>query len=63
MASRGIASLRTWALLRNPERAELDVPLDFPGFDSNDVRRAGYQLEWAERYRTLPDIRVVQPDS
>ncbi len=62
LAARGPASLRTCALVRKPERAEVEVPVDYLGFDIPDVWVVGYGLDWAERYRTLPDICVVHPE-
>lgn len=59
--ARGPASLRTCALVRKLERAEVDVPVDYLGFDIPDVWVVGYGLDWAERYRTLPDICVINP--
>ncbi len=62
LAARAPASLRTCALVRKLERAEVVVPVDYLGFDIGDVWVVGYGLDWAERYRTLPDICVVHPD-
>ena len=56
-------SLRTVTLLRKPDRAEVDVEVDWIGFDIPDVWVVGYGLDWAERFRTLPDICEIDPGS
>ena len=54
------ASLRTCTLLRKPDRAEVEVAIDYLGFDIPDVWVVGYGLDFAERYRTLPDICAMK---
>ena len=54
------ASLRTCTLLRKPDRAQVDVHLDYLGFDIPDVWVVGYGLDFAERYRTLPRICAMK---
>lgn len=54
------ASLKTCTLLRKPDRAEVDVPIDYLGFDIPDVWVVGYGLDFAERHRTLPRICVLE---
>jgi len=57
------ASLRTCTLLRKPDRSEVDVTIDYLGFDIPDVWVVGYGLDYAERYRTLPRICALkQPE-
>ena len=60
LGARGPASLQAITLLRKPERAEVDVPVDYVGFDIPDVWVVGYGLDFAERHRTLPDICALQ---
>jgi hypoxanthine phosphoribosyltransferase len=62
LAARRPASLKTCVLVQKPERAQIDVPIDYLGFTIPDVWVVGYGLDWAERYRTLPYIGVVTPD-
>jgi hypoxanthine phosphoribosyltransferase len=45
--------------VRKPDRAEVDVAIDYVGFDIHDVWVVGYGLDFAERHRTLPDIRIL----
>ncbi len=60
LAARNPASLKTCALVRKPDRAEVEVPVDYLGFDIDDVWAVGYGLDWAERFRMLPDICEVE---
>jgi hypoxanthine phosphoribosyltransferase len=61
-AARLPSSLKSCALVRKPDRARVEVPLDYLGFDIPDVWVVGYGLDWNDRYRTLPYIGVVHPD-
>jgi len=61
--NRAPASLRTCVLVRKVSRAEVDVQVDYLGFDIPDVWVVGYGLDFAERSRTLPYIGVVTPDN
>lgn len=55
------ASVKTCALVRKAERAEVDVDVDYLGFDIGDEWVVGYGLDYAEQNRTLPYIGVVTP--
>lgn len=61
LKTRRPASLRTCALVRKSDRAEVEVPVDYLGFDIPDVWVVGYGLDYAEQHRTLPYIGVLQP--
>ena len=56
------ASVKTAALVRKAERAEVEVTVDYLGFDIGDEWVVGYGLDYAEKNRTLPYIGVVSPD-
>jgi len=60
--SRDPASLKTCALLRKPGRLQVDVVLDYLGFDIPDVWVVGYGLDCADRFRALPFIGRVDPE-
>ena len=47
--------------MRKAERAEVDVNVDYLGFDIGDEWVVGYGLDYAERYRTLPYIGFIRP--
>ena len=55
------ASVRTAALVRKAESAEVDVTIDYLGFDIGDEWVVGYGLDFAEQNRTLPYIGVIKP--
>jgi len=55
------ATVRTCALVRKAERAEVDVPVDYLGFDIPDKWVVGYGLDYAEKNRTLPYIGTITP--
>lgn len=59
MRQREITELWTCALLDKPSRREVEVVPDFVGFTIEDVFIAGYGIDYAERYRDLPYIGVV----
>jgi hypoxanthine phosphoribosyltransferase len=53
-------SVKICALLHKPARCQKQVHIDYLGFTIEDVFVVGYGLDWAERYRNLPDICVVK---
>lgn len=61
LLARQPASLRICALLNKPERREIDVPVDYLGFDIPDEFVVGYGLDFAQLYRNLPYIAVLKP--
>jgi len=52
-------SLRIAALLDKPERRRLTIEADYVGFTIPNEFVVGYGLDYAERYRNLPDIRIL----
>ncbi|MDX1663686.1 MAG: hypoxanthine phosphoribosyltransferase [Candidatus Promineifilaceae bacterium] len=61
LLAREPASLRICTLLNKPERREIDVPVDYLGFDIPDEFVVGYGLDFAQIYRNLPYIAVLKP--
>ncbi len=59
LASRKPSSLEVCALLTKPARREIDVPIRYVGFEIEDKFVVGYGLDYAERYRNLRSIGVV----
>lgn len=59
-ATRGPASLHTCALLNKPSRRQVEVPVDFVGFEVPDLFVVGYGLDFDQRYRNLPYIGVIE---
>lgn len=60
MRTRGPASVKVCALLSKPSRREVDVLLDFVGFEVPDEFVVGYGLDYAEVYRNLPFVGVLK---
>lgn len=46
-------------LLDKPSRRKLAINADYVGFTIRDEFVVGYGLDYAEKYRNLPDIRVI----
>lgn len=61
LSSRGAASIRIVTLLDKPERRKVDLKADYFCFRIPDEFVVGYGLDYAERYRNLPDIGVLDP--
>jgi hypoxanthine phosphoribosyltransferase len=62
LRTRRPASLRSCALTRKSDRQDVDVPVDYVGFDIPDRWVVGYGLDYRDRWRTLPYIGAVEPD-
>ena len=62
LLARNPASLRICSLLNKPSRREVDVPVEYIGFDIPDEFVVGYGLDFDELYRNLPFIAVLKPE-
>lgn len=60
LSSRKPKSIRLITLLNKPERREKDVPIDESGFVIPDAFVVGYGLDYAQKYRNLPYIGIVE---
>lgn len=54
------ASLSLCTLLDKPDRRVADVAVDYTGFEIPDAFVVGYGLDYAQKYRNLPFIGVVE---
>jgi len=59
---RNPASIKICTLLDKPDRRVADVKVDYVGFDIPDEFVVGYGLDYAQKYRNLPYIGVVEND-
>jgi hypoxanthine phosphoribosyltransferase len=59
LESREPATLDVCALLTKPSRREVDVPVRYVGFEIPNKFVVGYGLDFAERYRNLPYVGVL----
>jgi hypoxanthine phosphoribosyltransferase len=60
LKARAPQSLKTACLLSKPSRRKVDVQVDYIGFTIEDHFVVGYGLDYAEKYRNLPYIAVLQ---
>lgn len=60
LKKRNPKSLRICTLLDKPERRVTDVKVDYVGFNIPDEFVVGYGLDYAQKYRNLPFIGVVE---
>ena len=55
------ASIKVCTLLNKPSRRTTPVKVDYVGFDIDNVFIVGYGLDYAEQYRGLPYIGILNP--
>lgn len=56
---RGAASVKLCSLLSKPDRRKVEIDIDYLGFTIPDEFVIGYGLDFAERYRNLPFVGVL----
>jgi hypoxanthine phosphoribosyltransferase len=59
LRARGPKTLRTACLLSKPSRRKTDVKVEYVGFTIEDRFVVGYGLDYAEQFRNLPYIGVL----
>ena len=60
LRARNPRSLATACLLDKPSRRQVTVKVEYIGFTIEDRFVVGYGLDYAERYRNLPYIAVLE---
>ena len=60
LRGRDAASVTLCALLSKPARRQVDIPIDYLGFTIPNVFVVGYGVDFAELYRHLPDICILE---
>jgi hypoxanthine phosphoribosyltransferase len=60
LRARAPQTLKTACLLSKPSRRKVDVTVDYIGFTIEDHFVVGYGLDYAEKYRNLPFIAVLE---
>ena len=63
LEQRAPESIRLCALLDKPDRRVADVKVDYTGFVIPDEFIVGYGLDYAQKYRNLPYIGIIRPDT
>jgi len=59
LSARGARTLRVATLLEKPGNSKFDRPLDYVGFKIPNKFVVGFGLDYAQYFRNLPDIRVL----
>ncbi len=62
LSQRNPASLKVATLLDKPSRRKVPVVIDYRGFEIPDFFVIGNGLDYAERYRNLPEVCVLKPE-
>jgi hypoxanthine phosphoribosyltransferase len=60
LKARAPKSMKTACLLSKPSRRQVDVQVDYIGFTIEDHFVVGYGLDYAEKYRNLPYIAILE---
>ena len=60
LRQRNPKSLKLCALLDKPDRRVVDINADYTGFEIPDLFVVGYGLDYAQRYRNLPYVGVLE---
>ena len=60
LKDRNPASIKVTTLLDKPDRREVDMNVDYVGFEIEDKFVVGYGLDYDQSYRDLPYIGIVE---
>jgi len=60
LRARAPKSIRSACLLSKPSRRKVDVKVEYIGFTIEDHFVVGYGLDYAEKYRNLPYIAILE---
>lgn len=60
LQDRGVKSIKICTLLDKPSRREVEVEVDYVGFEIPDEFVVGYGLDFAQNHRALPYIGIVK---
>ncbi|MCF0121354.1 MAG: hypoxanthine phosphoribosyltransferase [Oscillospiraceae bacterium] len=62
LANRWPASIKICTMLDKPSRRRADITPDYCGYTVPDAFIVGYGLDYAERYRNIPEICVLKEE-
>ena len=60
LARRAPASIKICALLDKPDRREIEIEADYLGFKIPNHFVIGYGLDYAQKYRNMPDVCILK---
>lgn len=60
LQARKPADIKLCSLLSKPSRREVEIQIDYLGFEIPDAFVVGYGLDFAQKYRNLPYIGIVE---
>ena len=63
LRARNPGTLEVCALLTKPDRREVDLPIKYVGFEIPNRFAIGYGLDFAERFRNLPYVAVLEGEN
>jgi hypoxanthine phosphoribosyltransferase len=59
IGSRGASQVRTATFLDKPKARKVEFEADYVGFSIEPYFVIGYGLDYAEKYRNIPEIQVL----
>jgi hypoxanthine phosphoribosyltransferase len=63
LENKGAKDIKICTLLDKPSRREKDIKVDYVGFEIPDEFLVGFGLDYAEKYRNLPYIGILDPSA
>lgn len=63
ISNQGAEQVAVCSLLYKPSRKQVDIPIEFLGFEIDDKFVIGYGLDFDDRYRDLEEIVIYSPES
>lgn len=61
-AAKGCASVKVCTIMDKPSRRKVKLEVDYEGIIIPDAFVVGYGLDYAEKYRNLPDVCILVDD-
>lgn len=58
--TKGCASVKIAAIMDKPDRRKVDLKVDYVGIEIPDEFVVGYGLDYAEKYRNLPEVYIIR---
>lgn len=62
LQTRDPASMKLVTLFDKPDRRKAEVTIDYCGMQVPDAFIVGYGLDYAEKYRNLPEVSILKPE-